>query len=181
MNTTNGKIAEQSKLKLTEALFSVMHQYDFKEITVTQITQEAGLSRKTFYRLFSDKEGVISAFFEKHFQEFLENIKAKNIHNYWEVVQLYFDYWEEKKFLLSLLKKNNLLTLLFENSYKTSFEIFEFVHSKEVMTALLPLLPYTLSYAIGGMQSMLIKWVENDMVIPSTVLIEHLKVCFKSI
>ena len=55
MNQTNGKIAEQSKQKIVKALLHVMEQYDFKEITVTQIAQEAQLSRKTFYRLFSVK------------------------------------------------------------------------------------------------------------------------------
>ena len=35
MNTTNGKIAEQSKQKIMEALLSVMEQYDYKEITIT--------------------------------------------------------------------------------------------------------------------------------------------------
>jgi AcrR family transcriptional regulator len=52
MNKTNGKIAEQSKQKMAVALLTVMKQYDYHEITVTQITQEAELSRKTFYRLF---------------------------------------------------------------------------------------------------------------------------------
>ena len=57
MNTTNGKIAD--------ALLCVMEQYSFKEITVTQISQESKLSRKTFYRLFADKEAVLSYLFEK--------------------------------------------------------------------------------------------------------------------
>ena len=60
MNYTNGKIAEQSRNKIARGLLQVMEQYDFKDITVTQIAQEAGLSRKTFYRLFSGK--VVPAF-----------------------------------------------------------------------------------------------------------------------
>lgn len=71
MNTTNGKIAEQSKEKLIKALLVIMEQYDFKEITITQLSQEAGLSRKTFYRLFKDKEELINFFFEKLYKEFL--------------------------------------------------------------------------------------------------------------
>jgi hypothetical protein len=37
MNTTNWKIAAQSKQKMVEALLVLMGQYDYKEITVTQI------------------------------------------------------------------------------------------------------------------------------------------------
>lgn len=40
MNRTNGKIAEQSKEKLSKALLIIMEQYDFKEITITQISRE---------------------------------------------------------------------------------------------------------------------------------------------
>lgn len=47
MNRTNSKIAEQSKKKISKALLTIMKQYDFKEITITQISQEAKLSRKT--------------------------------------------------------------------------------------------------------------------------------------
>ena len=60
MNRTNSKIAEQSKKKISKALLTIMKQYDFKEITITQISQEAKLSRKTFYRLFSSKEDVLA-------------------------------------------------------------------------------------------------------------------------
>lgn len=69
MNNTNWKIAEQSKQKLGEALLTVMEVYDYREITITQVAQEAGLSRKTFYRLFSDKDSVLSYIFESLFAE----------------------------------------------------------------------------------------------------------------
>ena len=45
MNTTNGKMAEQSKEKLAQAMLAIMEQYDYREITITQISQEAGLSQ----------------------------------------------------------------------------------------------------------------------------------------
>jgi hypothetical protein len=48
MNKTNGKIAEQSKQKMAAALLTVMKQYDYHEITVTQITQEASFQEKLF-------------------------------------------------------------------------------------------------------------------------------------
>lgn len=79
MNTTNGKIAEQSKEKLVKALLIVMEQYDFKEITITQLSQEAGLSRKTFYRLFKDKEELINFFFEKLCKECLIQIRSRQL------------------------------------------------------------------------------------------------------
>ncbi len=89
MNKTNGKIAEQSKKKLAAALLEIMKQYDYKEITITQITLEAQLSRKTFYRLFSDKDDILTLLFDGLFQECFTQIKAQQVQHYWDVVQVF--------------------------------------------------------------------------------------------
>ena len=180
MNTTNGKIAEQSRMKFVKALLIIMEQYNFKEITITQIAQEAGLSRKTFYRMFADKEEVLLCLFEDLYVECLGKIKARNVQHYWDVVQCYFDFWEERKEILHLFKKSGILPMLFEGAYKYSFHIFEYIRTKGVADEFSVQLPYLLAYSVGGMHSMLWKWVEDDMVIPSHVLIEQLKNGFKS-
>ena len=180
MNRTNGKIAEQSKQRMVKALLLVMKQYEYKEITVTQITQEAQLSRKTFYRLFSDKDAILTLCFQNLFQQGFAQIKTQNIQHYWDVVQIYFDFWEGQKDLLFLFQKSNLLHRLFEYSYQYSMEVFEFVRSKDVAASFALPLPYMLAYSVGGMHSMLLKWVENDMDIPSSELISKLKSGFMS-
>ena len=180
MNRTNGKIAEQSKRKIADSLIFVMERYSFKEITVTQLSQEAGLSRKTFYRLFDDKDAVLSYFYEKMYRECLERIKTSGIYRYWEVVECYFDFWEERKEILLLFKKHGLLTALFDGAYKYSFDIFLQIRSKEIVSEYSELLPYLLAYSIGGIHSMLLKWAENDMEIPAHVLIENLRTAFAS-
>lgn len=180
MNQTNWKIAEQSKQKMVQALLTVMEQYDYKEITVTQITQEAQLSRKTFYRLFSNKDDILFLFFDGLFQECFAQMKTHKIQRYWDVVQVFFDFWEGRKELLSLLQKNNLLELVFEHSYQYAMQVFEFVRSKETAASFSVPLPYMLAYSVGGMHSMLLKWVEKGMDIPSSELISKLKSGFMS-
>lgn len=180
MNTTNGKIAVQSKQKMVRALLTLMNQYDYREITVTQIAQEAQLSRKTFYRLFSDKDEILALFFEGLFQECFSRIKELKLRHYWDVVQVFFDFWEERKELLFLLQKNHLLQRVFERSYEYSMQIFEFVRSRVIADSLSLPLPYMLAYSVGGMHSMLLKWVERGMNIPSAELIAQLKAGFMS-
>ncbi len=165
---------------MVQALLTVMKQYDYKEITVTQIVQEAHLSRKTFYRLFSDKGEVLNLFFEGLFQDFFGQVKEKKITHYWDMVQLFFDFWEEQKELLLLLQKNHLLPRVFEQSYQYSMEIFKFIRSKEIADSFALPLPYMLAYSVGGMHSMLLKWVERGMDIPSSELISKLKSGFSS-
>ena len=181
MNTTNGRIAEQSKEKLANALLTVMKQYSFKEITITQLAQEANLSRKTFYRLFADKDEVLSYLFQNLYIECFEQIKSQHTQHYWDIVQCYFDFWEERKSLLLLFKQSNLLPVLFDGAYNYSFSIFEYIRTKDVAEHLSLELPYLLAYSVGGMHSMLLKWVENDMTVPSVTLIEQLKNGYHSI
>ena len=179
MNKTNHKIAEQSKKSHTDALLKVMEQYDFKEITVTQISQEAKLSRKTFYRLFKNKEEILDQFLINIMNEFSQKIKDEEISDYWNIIRMYFDFWKEKKELLLLFKKNNLLFLLYEISYKHSFNIFNMVHSEKNFLKFSNSLPYILAYSIGGLHSMLIKWVEDDMIYPYDTFLLNLKKSFE--
>lgn len=57
---------------------------------------------------------------------------------------------------------------------------FEYVRSKETVDTVAPLLPYMLAYSIGGMNNMLIKWIESDMKVASSTLIAKLKSGFMS-
>ena len=180
MNTTNWKIAARSKQKLVQALLVLMRQYDYKEITVTQIAQESRLSRRTFYRLFSDKDEILALFFEELFQTCFTQIKARKVRHYWDVVQLFFDFWEERRDLLCLLQKNDLLQRVFAQSYQYSMQVFEFVRSKETADAFSLPLPYMLAYSVGGMHSMLLKWAETGMNVPSAELISKLRLGFMS-
>ena len=175
MNRTNGRIAERSKQQFAMALFSLMKVYKYTEITVTQLAQEANLSRKTFYRLFNDKNDVLKQLFDTLFFDFFSEIKERGIKHYWDLVQVYFDFWESRKEILLLLSKNDLMPIMFEYVYRNSEKIFILVRTSEKAEAFNELLPYLLAYSVGGMHSMLIKWVESEMSVPSSVLIAQLK------
>ena len=119
--------------------------------------------------------------FNNLYIECFEQIKSQHTQRYWDIVQCYFDFWEERKSLLLLFKQSHILSVLFDGAYKYSFGIFEYIRSKNVAEHLSLQLPYLLAYSVGGMHSMLLKWVENDMTVPSHILIEQLKNGYNSI
>lgn len=180
MNTSNAKIAAASRQKMAGALLRLMRQYTYQEITITQITQEAQLSRQTFYRLFQDKDEILELFFAGLQREYAACLKAQEIRHYWDAVQLFFDFWEERRALLFLLQKNGLLRRVFERSCRYAPQMFELVRSKEAADANARLLPYLLAYSLGGMHGMLLKWVEEGMKVPSSELITALKEGFRA-
>ena len=54
---------------ITEGLFQLMERKDYNKITITDITNRAGVNRVTFYRNFSSKEEVIKSYLEQSFKE----------------------------------------------------------------------------------------------------------------
>ena len=177
MNHTNGKIADQSRQKMTDALLKIMEVYDYQDITVTQIAQEADLSRNTFYRLFGEKDAILKALFDQLFEEFYDRLQQEKPESFWHVMELYFDFWEQRRALLLLLQKHHLLQRVLEQSYQKSAQVFAFVHARdEVNRSPLPL-PYLLAFSVGGMHHMLMRWAESGMDIPSRDLIAQLRSC----
>lgn len=180
MNRTNGRIAEQSKQSFADALVKLMETYNFKEITVTQLSQEACLSRRTFYRLFEGRDDVLDVLFQRMYGEFAESIRDRDVRSYWTLVQGYFDFWEGRKDMLLLFEKNGLLPRLFDYVYRNAAAVFRLVRSDRAASEYEYTLPYLLAYSVGGMHSMLIKWVSLGMTVPSSELVAILKNGFAS-
>lgn len=181
MNTTNWKIAEQSKKSIEKALLTLMNTDTFKEITITQIAQEAKLSRKTFYRLFPDKESVIQSIVERKTVAFLSIIREQGIRHYWDMVKCFFSFCEGEKDLLLLLKRHNLLYIVSQVFYEYSARVFEIVRSKETAESFSDSLSYLLTYSLGGMCSLLLKWIEEDMTVDYNMFIDALHKGFQSV
>lgn len=174
MNRTNGKIAEQSKKELTQGLLTLMATYPFSDITVTQIAQEAKLSRRTFYRLFHTKEEMISQLLDQYVFEFFEEIKKHDTHHYWDTVLLYFSFWEKRKDFLVLLKDHSLLYLLYQKTFQSSYELLSIEKPYRKKADEDPCLSYGIAYSMGGMNQLLIHWIEDGMRIEPSLFINYI-------
>lgn len=56
------KKGEKTKQKLFTAAAMLFNQYDFREVTVDRIVEEAGVAKGTFYIYFESKDALIAAF-----------------------------------------------------------------------------------------------------------------------
>ena len=67
------------KRALVEALFRLMSQKDFSDITITELIRDAKVARATFYRNFYTKEDIVKYFLDLLQKELLAQIpEAKN-------------------------------------------------------------------------------------------------------
>ncbi len=165
MNKMNYRIALQSKKMLMSGLIRLMETYDFSMITVTQICQEAELSRRTFYRLYNTREEILDEYISTLEEEFICMVADTAPRHYTEVAAIYFEFWKLHEIFLNLLKKNNMLEIIYRISGEIAPVVFEKVKPDMKIDDMTR--AYLLSYSLGGLNGMLIRWVEEGMELSS--------------
>lgn len=104
---------EQKKLstkdQLARSLYQLTEQQDFGKITIYQILERAGVSRRTFYRYFSSKDDLmdycLTCFVDEYYQEKKNFFNAKRSQ---EVFLVTLDFMYKKRlFLRSLIKSGH--------------------------------------------------------------------------
>ena len=94
------------------AFLELMSQVPYDDITVTQICQQAGLSRKIYYTLFDRKADVLYALLDHTIMDFQgyqpdDSIAPGGLHRF-------FGFWREQKKLLDVLEREGSSALLTE-------------------------------------------------------------------
>ncbi len=64
---------DNSKSYIVQALFTLMENFDYDDIDVSQIAKKAGVGRSTFYRYFKKKEDIIIYYLESNTKLFVFN------------------------------------------------------------------------------------------------------------
>jgi len=104
------EVSAQHQRQVTESLLKLMLKMPYEEITVTQLCQDAGVTRRIFYHLFSNKTGALHALVDNtilEIESYGKDIPPKNYLRF-------FSYWKSQKALLDALSENGISGLLLE-------------------------------------------------------------------
>lgn len=99
----------QHQKQFTDALLQLMQKQPYEEITVTQLCETAGLSRRIFYHLFTSKTGALHALVDHKLLALGEPVSQEQ-----DVVQAFFLYWKGQRAFLDALCANGFVCLLQE-------------------------------------------------------------------
>lgn len=104
--------------QVEECLLSSMADTPYQEITVTQLCQQMNMSRKAFYRYYSSKDACLCSLLDRMLMECrLFEIPSKNFHSDTSrEIASFLAFWKQKKNLLDVLIKNNLIDRLISRS-----------------------------------------------------------------
>lgn len=133
---TTEKSAQQQR-QLEIALLSSMGEQLYDNISVSALCQKAGLSRKTFYRLFSEKNDVLCALIDHTLMDY-EN-RRSTFHTFENDLIYFCTFWREQSALLSALSKNNASGIMIErfvsHVYREHKQILLYLEPGERMDA----------------------------------------------
>lgn len=108
------KSVHQQRL-LAQSLLSIMQSTPYSEISVTELCEQANLSRKTFYRLFGCKDDVLCALIDHTLTDYFTFQPAEPLPpGPLQDLQRFFAYWQTQSDLLDVLLKNRHIRLLNE-------------------------------------------------------------------
>ena len=102
--------------QLEQCLLKLMLTENYHQITISQICELAGISRKSFYRYFTSKEGCLYALLDHAVFDgasyYLPDHRSAQATL--TIYQHFFQYWKEQDLLLVALGRNSMHLLLVE-------------------------------------------------------------------
>lgn len=110
--TTEG--SSQRQRQLEQHLLQLMQVHSYSHITISQICDLANISRKSFYRYFSDKDSCLTALVDHCIYDGASSFLPAGSEPF-HILDFYtqfFTYWQQQCVLLDVLRRNNLELLL---------------------------------------------------------------------
>jgi AcrR family transcriptional regulator len=143
------------KNAITCAFFSLLEKKNIENITVSEITKLANVSRMSYYRNFNTKFEIIEYFFSKNLNEMLEALDED------------FDFWtlEYGYAFFNLMKKYRHQILLLDSLGFSGAILNFFNRANEEFAGDMPsnsIDRYRLYYIAGAAYNGLIQWLKDD-------------------
>lgn len=153
---------EQSAKMIETAMFALLQEKEFAQITVSEIVKRADVARRTFYRLYESKEDVIHCYFDRLCQDYRSTCPALEYYDLSRIANDYFGYWYQYKELLMLMSRCGLREMLYYEISRVSEDIVknrigcgELRNGQEA--------GFFASYSTGGFILLLHRWIAEGM------------------
>ena len=143
---------------ITEALFRLMETENYNDITISQITAEAGIARRTFYLNYTSKEDILDRHYDTLIREYDAGISPHIISDMYLQAVYFFSFWKKHRNYAVLLEKNALFHMLI-NRFHLYLDQTENRYISPVSSVVQT---YAVSYLAGGLWMMLQTWLQRD-------------------
>ncbi|WP_050615554.1 TetR/AcrR family transcriptional regulator [Bacillus testis] len=151
MKKTRNAVNVFAKDCIAIALFKLMKEKKYEDITITDIANTAGVSRVTYYRNFNSKEEVIMHYLDELGYRFKqENKHLDPMKDTYACVLACFRYWHKHRDFLLGLHEAKLAYVWLEH-LNTSISLFTTTPKKK----------YEGCFFLGAMHNILFEWIKG--------------------
>lgn len=108
--------AYRRQKQIEECLFENLLQRPYPSVSISDLCHQLGISRKSFYNYFPDKDSCFRAIISRKLHECILHLGSELQENATEetAISLYLSFWKEQKNLFDIIVRNNLLSLLMD-------------------------------------------------------------------
>ncbi|KFZ26591.1 MAG: HTH-type transcriptional repressor FabR [Candidatus Izimaplasma bacterium HR2] len=148
----------RSRKWIFEALMKLMRENAFKDISISDITSEAGVARLTFYRNYNSKEDIIihegRKIYDKLMDDLNKTVYEKDI--IYNSIKKIITVFNDSANLFRLLLRDNLDYLIMQ-----SFEI-EISNILKVIFGVDNTDKYKVKFYEGALFAIAVEWIKNS-------------------
>jgi len=173
----NDKRSVRSANLIYNALRGLMAQKDFEAITVTELVEQAGVGRATFYRAFDSIDDVLRLKCDQRFEELTRLMRAQRqtfskAGGIQISPKLFLDFWYQNSEIITLLTQ----AYRFEYLLAAFVRLFRALFEQDI-TSLVPerFSEYILAMQTGAVICLLMQWITDEKNIPSDEMADFLE------
>lgn len=144
--------------ELEQGLLRLMGKRNYEDLTVKDLCDEMALPRKSFYRYFSSKDGVLYALIDHTLADYfmMPTVGNKSRGTAVGDLDLYFLFWYEKRELLDALHRSGLSGILAERA--TNFALQEGHMPRQFKKMRPDIQTLAMAFSITGLMAMILQW-----------------------
>lgn len=151
-----------SKEWLEQALLDLMKEKPYNQISITEITEHAQLSRRTFYRHYVVIDDILHCIMHKLCNQYISLLLEQKEYSFRTLALVYFTFWESHKDFLLILEKNELLYLLLQKYNQYFSKIFaKIIGSNDIDNS--AILEYVFYFNAGGFWNLHLKLLKDGI------------------
>ena len=171
------KTALCSQKSIAAGFYELLKEKDYTKITASEICKKSGVSRQTFYSLFSSKENIVAFILSKEYSfNPSEECKCTGHPTLRELSKGFSSFIIQKGDFIGLLEKNNIIYLLQESLY-SSFNCCESTNAKPSKESIVPQ-NLAVDFIASGLTSMAKYYVKSKSAITEKQLEEMIYILF---
>ena len=150
----------QRQRQLEEGLLTAMRTKRYEEITISDLCDQMGIPRKSFYRYFSGKDGALHALIDhtlldfEQFSGILVGSSPANIH---KELRSFFEFWQQHRQLLDALERSSLSGVLVQRAISQAQNEYA-LPREQTRGDSHRLQSHAITFCICGIMSMVTRW-----------------------